>query len=426
MGVFDEEELFKYSEQEAARQSLDESMLSPRERLLKQLEKDISESEKTEKESFQSALDSINKTTAKLLAGPSKRETFQQVVSKLSQPKQTDDPRFYERRNLYTFLRDIGEVGKEQDVAKEKAQEEALKLQELANKYKLERAQAQGNRARQLAAQYLMREPVERPQQTSEFERLIAGLPPEEQDRMRRKRVESMVRPPRAEGVRAEKPDQLAQDYEVVGNPDRYTPAQVQAAKARIEKFKPADVRKAEIAKDKKAISILEDLRQKTRFAIPDINFAIDQVDKGGRQAAGLIASMIKGIPVIGQPATDLEKTIVSLQATLGFDKLKEFKEMSPTGASGLGAVSNAENRLLQSVQGSLEIDQSPANLKRNLNRLKNFYEKDVDETLSSLGISFDDIEAMPQEQSSTAPAAGESPAEKALRELERRRKGGR
>ncbi len=72
-----------------------------------------------------------------------------------------------------------------------------------------------------------------------------------------------------------------------------------------------------------------------------------------------------------------------SIQAKVGFDKMLQLKETSPTGSTGLGAVSNAEQRLLQSVKGSLDKDQSPKNLRKNLVRLKDFYEKDAFEILN-------------------------------------------
>ena len=71
-------------------------------------------------------------------------EYVQGLAQALTKPKESTDPRFYERRNLYTFLRDVGEYGS----AEEKARKEAelkqkldlLKLDELAAKYGQEEA----------------------------------------------------------------------------------------------------------------------------------------------------------------------------------------------------------------------------------------------------------------------------------------------
>ena len=71
-------------------------------------------------------------------------EYVQGLAQALSAPRERTDPRFYERKNLYTFLRDVGQYG----AAEEKAQKEAelkkkldlLKLDELAAKYGQEEA----------------------------------------------------------------------------------------------------------------------------------------------------------------------------------------------------------------------------------------------------------------------------------------------
>ena len=78
-----------------------------------------------------------------------------------------------------------------------------------------------------------------------------------------------------------------------------------------------------------------------------------------------------------------MEKTLDSIKSRVGFDKMRELKDKSPTGSTGLGAVSNAEQRLLQSVKGSLDENQSPQNLRKNLERLKNFYEKEAFDLLN-------------------------------------------
>jgi hypothetical protein len=161
------------------------------------------------------------------------------------------------------------------------------------------------------------------------------------------------------------------------------TAAQKDAARRILEKKEPKDIRLDRIKGEKNAISYLSRIKDQSEFTIPDIQSAIDQVDEGGVFVAGNIARIIRGVPIIGQGATDLEKTMNSIGAKVGFDKLDEFKRNSPTNSSGLGAVSNAEQVLLRSVKGSLDIDQSPKNLRKNLVRLKDFYEKEVFDILN-------------------------------------------
>lgn len=76
------------------------------------------------------------------------------------------------------------------------------------------------------------------------------------------------------------------------------------------------------------------------------------------------------GAKIPNTNASDLAKTLDSIKANVGFDKLQEMRRNSPTGAA-LGAVSDNENKLLQSVLGSLDQSQSEAQFLYNLNRLK-------------------------------------------------------
>lgn len=64
--------------------------------------------------------------------------------------------------------------------------------------------------------------------------------------------------------------------------------------------------------------------------------------------------------------ATNLEKLLDTVKANAGFDKLNAMRQASPTGGA-LGQVSDKEIRFLQSVYGSLDQEQRPAQLKRTL-----------------------------------------------------------
>lgn len=167
-----------------------------RRRLLKREDEALAQEEKD----FATVLSSIEKAKQRLLAQPTKGEELRNIAMKLTQPRKESDPRFFERRNLYTFLRDIGEYGGEQEEARKKAEEKALALEDMAAKYRLERAQKRGSQASQLIAQYLSKEPAAKTERQSEFERMIAGLPEDEQKRMRLERAKVMSsRAPRAE-----------------------------------------------------------------------------------------------------------------------------------------------------------------------------------------------------------------------------------
>ena len=120
----------------------------------------ISKSEE-ESRDYQETLKKIEKAKQQLLAAPDKRQVLQGLVGKLTAPRAPNDPRFFERQNLYTFLRDVGEYGQEQREAEKERQAKLVALQELQARYGLERAEKRLGRAEQLAAQYLSKEPKE-------------------------------------------------------------------------------------------------------------------------------------------------------------------------------------------------------------------------------------------------------------------------
>lgn len=78
-----------------------------------------------------------------------------------------------------------------------------------------------------------------------------------------------------------------------------------------------------------------------------------DQAEKQiGMFTTGFPAQMTK--EYAWSPAHDLMLTLDGIKANLGFDRLQSMRDQSPTGGA-LGQVSEFENRLLQSVWGSLE-----------------------------------------------------------------------
>jgi hypothetical protein len=99
------------------------------------------------------------------------------------------------------------------------------------------------------------------------------------------------------------------------------------------------------------------------------IDEAIKQADGFG--TTGLIGSVAKNIG--GSPANDLSKTLSTIKANIGFDKLQDMRNNSKSGGA-LGAVSEKEMELLTSVWGSVEQSQSKGQLQGNLARFKRTY----------------------------------------------------
>lgn len=74
-----------------------------------------------------------------------------------------------------------------------------------------------------------------------------------------------------------------------------------------------------------------------------------------------------------------LKNRLTTIKANIGFDKLQAMRDASPTGGA-LGQVSEFENRLLQSVFGSLEQAQSAEDIQYNLDRLEGLYNRVINE----------------------------------------------
>jgi hypothetical protein len=102
---------------------------------------------------------------------------------------------------------------------------------------------------------------------------------------------------------------------------------------------------------------------------------------------------------VPGTPAYTLRQLLTTIQANVGFDRLQQMREASPTGGA-LGQVSDSENRLLQATAGSLDPKQSADQLARNLRRIK----ADV------AALRTDKRRAFAAEFGATAPASGRAP----------------
>lgn len=108
----------------------------------------------------------------------------------------------------------------------------------------------------------------------------------------------------------------------------------------------------------------MRDLERQWSVVEEDIDKAIAGV---GWSTSGFVGSLLDAIP--GTPAYDLSQTLKTIQGNIGFDKLQNMRDNSPTGGA-LGQVSNLEIQLLQAVQGALAQGQSSEQLKANLSRI--------------------------------------------------------
>lgn len=96
---------------------------------------------------------------------------------------------------------------------------------------------------------------------------------------------------------------------------------------------------------------------------------ALDMVQNSRIPMTGIAGWASSTVP--GTPAHDLSEMLDGIKASIGFERLQQMREASPTG-SALGNVTEFENRLLQRVYGSLEQSLSRAQLEENLKRVYN------------------------------------------------------
>lgn len=111
-----------------------------------------------------------------------------------------------------------------------------------------------------------------------------------------------------------------------------------------------------------------------------DIDRAIEAIESARVPMTGFAGSSLSRIP--GTPQHDLAALIETVKANIGFDRLQQMREASPTGGA-LGQVSNFENRLLQATAGNLEMTQSPEQLTRNLRRVQEIYRRIIHEGIT-------------------------------------------
>lgn len=95
-----------------------------------------------------------------------------------------------------------------------------------------------------------------------------------------------------------------------------------------------------------------------------------DAKDLVGVNTAGL-GSSLAGIP--GTDARNLSSKLETIKANLGFDRLQQMRDMSPTGGA-LGAVAVQELTALQSTVASLDQGQSRAELTKSLGKIEKHY----------------------------------------------------
>lgn len=92
-----------------------------------------------------------------------------------------------------------------------------------------------------------------------------------------------------------------------------------------------------------------------------------------GPTTTGFFGARLRGLE--GSPAFNLAAEIETIKANLGFDRLQQMRDNSPTGGA-LGQVAIQELIALQSTVANLDPDQGDEQLLRNLDRIQEHYDR--------------------------------------------------
>ena len=145
---------------------------------------------------------------------------------------------------------------------------------------------------------------------------------------------------------------------------------QRQLLQTKIDDLQAKKTEKGEKQEAAKAVAI----RHATNV-IKDVEEAIPLV---GNLTTGLIGKAASVVP--GTPAYTLNNRVSTIKANLGFDRLQQMRDASPTGGA-LGQVAVQELQALQNSVASLEVGQDKKELEKNLGKIKEHYTKWLEST---------------------------------------------
>lgn len=140
--------------------------------------------------------------------------------------------------------------------------------------------------------------------------------------------------------------------------------AAIQAAKTKAE------------AEDPIAVAKREQKKAGTKAAAKNVLDAItDAKSMVGWSTAGMGSIGATSALRSGGQAKDLSTKLETIKANLGFDRLQEMRDQSPTGGA-LGAIAVQELTALQSTVASLDQAQSPEQLRKSLETIEGHYNR--------------------------------------------------
>ena len=121
----------------------------------------------------------------------------------------------------------------------------------------------------------------------------------------------------------------------------------------------------------------LQEEQKKAEYSIVDndIQRALKMLNNRAFRFAEYFEIPIRWLPDIA--TANLQGLLSTISGNVAFDKLNEMRKASPTGGA-LGNVTERELDLLKDVKGSLSLNQTPAQLRENLERIRKELERVV------------------------------------------------
>jgi len=116
---------------------------------------------------------------------------------------------------------------------------------------------------------------------------------------------------------------------------------------------------------------------KKDKSLVANIDNIVEQIDKASDVALNSLTAT--GIPgavtqiVPGSPSYNLRRSLDTIKANIGFDKLQQMRDASPTGGA-LGQVSEREINFLQSTIAALDPNMGDKELAEGLKKVRKHY----------------------------------------------------
>jgi hypothetical protein len=126
---------------------------------------------------------------------------------------------------------------------------------------------------------------------------------------------------------------------------------------------------------DEKRLEKAKSEEQRIRTITDSADRIINTVEKAIPLVGKTTAGVAGAVNIPGTEGRNLDTAITTIKANLGFDRLQQMRDASPTGGA-LGQVAVQELEALQSTVASLDRGQTPDVLQNNLKDVKYYYDR--------------------------------------------------